>query len=225
MNQYPIKLIQLVCLALGIVDFQSCLTPAKMDAYVGSQFNNELPRPPKKTDSSIVVTSSLHSDPKVISVTEKKNKNVLPLVLYWTYDYRHTCTLNTAIGTSYFQKAIYQQANKLRQKLNGRQLELSIDQIPNSFAIVDKGTLLLIIIHWHKLYVEPDAKDLSVSYRILQNGAELKAGKITVTNIEKNRGIRFAQSWKSSSSEFLTRYSLDVPEMAKTVVNKLMQEL
>ena len=104
-------------------------------------------------------------------------------------------------------------------------MELTIDQIPNSFAIVDKGTFVLIIIHWHKLYVEPDPKDLSVSYRILESGAEVKSGKITVNNIERNRGIRFAQSWKSSSSEFLTQYSLDVPEMAKTVVNKLMQEL
>src|SRR5436190_9460711 len=141
MNLNPIKLTQLACIVLIALAFQSCLTPAKMDAYVGSQFNNELPRPVKKTDSSIIITSSLHSDPKIISVTEKKNKNVLPLVLYWTYDYRHTCTLKPAIGANYFQKAIYQQANKLKQKLNGRQLELNVDQIPKSFAIVDKGTL------------------------------------------------------------------------------------
>jgi hypothetical protein len=225
MNQYPLKPTQLACLVLVVFIFQSCLTPAKMDAYVGKQFNNQLPKPGKKTDTSILVTSSLYSDPNVISVTEKKSRNVLPLVLYWSYDYRHTCTLNSAIGASYFQKAIYQQANKLKQKLNGRHVELSIDQIPSSFAIVDKGTFVLVIIHWHKLYVEPDPKDLSVSYRILQNGAEVKSGKISVSNIERNRGIRFAQSWKSSSSEFLTQYSLDVPEMAKTVVNKLMQEL
>ena len=204
--------------------FTSCLTPKKMDAYVASQFNNQLPKPDKRNDSSISITSSIPSDPTIISETEKKSKN-LPLIVYWKYDYRHTCALNSAIGVTYFKKAIYQQASKLKQKLNGQQLELTVQQIPNSFAIVDNGHILLLLIHWHKLYVEADPKDLIVSYRVLQNGAETKSGKITVRNVEKNRGIRFAQSWKSSSSEFLVQYNLDITEMTKTMVDKLIPEL
>ncbi|HEX7904332.1 MAG TPA: hypothetical protein VF487_10665 [Chitinophagaceae bacterium] len=204
--------------------FTGCVSTKKIDAYVAGQFNNQLPKPDKKNDSSISIKSSIPSDPNIISVTEKKSKN-LPLILYWKYDYRHTTTLNSSIGVNYFRKAIYQQAGKLKQKLNGQQLELNVEQIPSSFAIVDKGHIILLFIHLYKLYVEPDSKDLIVSYRVLQNGSETKSGKITVSNIERNRGIRFAQSWKSSTSEFLAQYNPDITEMAKTVVNKLVLEL
>ena len=77
-----------------------------MDAYVGGQFNNELPKPVKKTDTSILVTSSLHSDPENNLCHAKRIlENVLPLILYWSYDYRHTCTLNPAIGAQLFPKS------------------------------------------------------------------------------------------------------------------------
>ena len=208
---------------LSSLSFTSCLTPKKMDAYVAAQFNNELPKPDRRTDSSISVTSP-PSDPHIISVTERKSKD-LPLIVYWKYDYRHTCVLNPAIGVSYFRKSIYQQSNKLKQKLNGKQLELTVEQIPRSFALVDKGHMVLLLIHWHKLYVEADSKDVIVAYRVLQNGSEVKSGRITVNNIERNRGIRFAQSWQSSSSEFLSAYNVDMTEMTKTVVNKLLPEL
>ena len=204
--------------------FTSCLTEKKMDAYVAGQFNNQLPKPDKRSDSAISVASTIPYNRDIISVTEKKSKS-LPLIIYWKYDYRHTTALNAEIGVNYFRKAIYQQAGKLKQKLNGQQLELSVDQIPGSFAIVDKGHIVLLFIHWHKLYAEPDPKDLIVSYRVLQKGTETKSGKITVSNLEKNRGIRFGQSWKSSASEFLAQYNPDITEMAKTVVNKLILQL
>lgn len=209
---------------ISSLSLTSCLTPAKMDTYVASQFSNQLPKPEKKKDSSISITSSIPSDPEIISVTKKSSKN-LPLIVYWKYDYRHTTVLNPAIGVNYFRKTTYQQANKLKQKLGGQQLELTIEQIPGSFAVVDKGHMVLLLIHWHKLYVEPDSKDLIVSYKVLQNGNQTKTGKITVRNIEKNRGIRFAQSWKSSTSEFLGEYNVDITEMTKTAITKLLQEL
>lgn len=214
----------IIAVILISVFFTSCASAKKVDAYVASQFNNQLPKPDKKNDSTILVGSAIPYHRDIISVTEKKSKN-LPLIVYWKYDYRHTTTLNPSIGINYFRKAIYQQAGKLKQKLNGQQLELSVEQIPSSFAIVDKGHIILLFIHLYKLYVEPDSKDLIVSYRVLQSGRETKSGKITVSNIEKNRGVRFFQSWKSSTSEFLAQYNPDITEMAKAVVNKLVLEL
>jgi hypothetical protein len=203
----------------------SCHVAQKMDAYIAGQFNNKLPKPDKRNDSSFSVTSSLPSDPGIISVTEKTSKSLVPLIVYWKYDYRLTSTLNPAIGVNYFRKTIYQQASRLKQKLNGQQLELSVEQLPGSFAIVDRGHILLLFIHWHKLYVEADSKDLIVLYRLVQNGKETKSGKIVVPNIQKNKGVRFAQSWKSCTSEFLAQYSIDMTEMTKIVVNNLIQQL
>lgn len=212
-------------LLVVIVSQFACLTPKKMDVFVAEQYNNELPKPDKKKNPDITVTSSIPSDPVKISTTERKTSKVLPLILYWQFDYRHTCVLNPAIAVSNFRKTIYQQANKLTQKLEGKQLELNVEQVPGAFALVDKSHILLLFIHWDRLYVEPDFKDLVVSYKVSQNGSETKSGKITIANIEKNRDIRFAQSWKSSASEFIGEYNVDISEMTKTFVGKILQEL
>ncbi|MBI5857260.1 MAG: hypothetical protein HZB42_06385 [Sphingobacteriales bacterium] len=205
--------------------FPGCIAPQKMDAFVAGQFNNELPKPDKKKNPDISVTTTISSDPKKISVSGRKTSNVLPLIIYWQFDHRYTCELNPAIGVNYFKKVISQQSNKLIQKLNGRQLELNVEQIPQAFALTNKERWIFILIQWQKLYVEPDFKDMIVSYKVSQNGSEIESGKITVSNKQQNQGIGLFQSWKSSTSEFLGQYSTDITEMSKTFVNNLIQVL
>jgi len=202
----------------------SCHIAQKMDAYVAGQFGNKVPKPDKRTDSTIVVKSSIPSDSNELSHTVKTNKNLF-LLLYWKYDYRHTCTLNPAIGVNYLRKGIYQQANKLKQKLNGQQLELMIEQIPNTFAIVDKGFVILLLLQIDKFYVEADSKDIVISYRILQNGVANKTGNITIDNIQKNKPMGFFQTWKGATNQFLGRYNADLTEMSRAIINKLIAEL
>jgi hypothetical protein len=120
---------------------------------------------------------------------------------------------------------VYQQSAKLSQKLDGKQLELTVEQVPNAFAIVDKAGILLFVIHWDKIFVQPDCKDLVVSYKVSQNGTAIKTGKISVKNDEQANGIRFAQPWRSSTSEYLSEYNADVVKMSKSFVNKLLGEL
>ena len=220
------KQIVLCAVALFILfsSLTSCHIAQKMDAHIATQFNNKVPKPDKRKDSTIIVNSSIPSDPNELSHTVKTNKNLF-LLVYWKYDYRHTCSLNPAIGVDYLRKGFYQQAAKLKQKLNGQQLEITIEQIPHTFAIVDKGHVVLLIIQWDKFYVEPQRKDIIVSYRTLQNGVETKSGKISVANIDKNKPMGFFQSWKGATNEFLARYNTAAAEMSRTIVNKLLEEL
>ena len=213
-----------IALFILLPSLTSCHISQKMDAYVGDQFNNKVPKPDKRTDTTILVKSSIPSDPNELSHTVKSSKNLF-LLVYWKYDYRHTCTLNSAIGVNYLRKGIYQQASKLKQKLNGQQLELTIEQVPGSFAIVDKGHVILLIIRLDKYYVEPEFKDIVVSYKTLQNGVETKTGKININTFQKNKGMGFFQSWKGATSEFLIRYNTYLTEMSHTIVNKLIEEL
>jgi hypothetical protein len=134
-----------IALFILLSSLTSCYISQKMDAHVENQFNNKVPKPDKRTDTTILVKSSIPSDPNELSHTVKSSKNLF-LLVYWKYDYRHTCTLNSAIGVNYLRKGIYQQSSKLKQKLNGQQLELTIEQVPGSFAIVDKGHVILLII-------------------------------------------------------------------------------
>jgi len=217
----------LIAIALFILlsSLTSCHIAQKIDTHIAGQFNNKVPKPDKRADSTIFVNSSIPSDPNELSHTVKTWKHLF-LLLYWQYDYRHTCTLNPAIGVNYLRKGIYQQSNKLKQKLNGKQLELTIEQIPGSFALVDKGHVVLLIVQWDKYYLEPDTKEIIVSYKLLQNGTETKSGKITVDNIQRKKpwNIIF-QSWKKATSAFLVRYDADLTEMSRVIVNKLIEEL
>ena len=213
-----------VALFILLSSMTSCHIAQKMDAYVAGQFNNKVPKPDKRTDTTILVKSSIPSDPNELSHTVKTNKNLF-LLVYWKYDYRHTCTLNSAIGVNYLRKGIYQQSSKLKQKLNGQQLEITIEQVPGNFAIVDKGHVVLLLIQWDKFYVEPEFKEIVVSYRTLQNGVETKKGKININIFQKNKGVGFFQSWKGATSEFLGRYNTYLTDMSHTIVNKLIAEL
>ena len=217
----------LIAIALFILlsSLTSCHIAQKMDAHIASQFNNKVPKPDTRADSAIIVKSSVPSDPNELSHTVKTWKHLF-LLVYWKYDYRHTCTLNPAIGVSYLSKGIYQQSNQLKQKLNGKQLELTIEQIPGSFALVDKGHVVLLIVQWDKYYVEPDTKEIIVSYKLLQNGVATRSGKITVDNIQRKKpwNIIF-QSWKKATSAFLGRYDADLTEMSRTIVNNLLEVL
>ncbi len=219
------KIYFILFLLLAISILPGCNISQKIDNHVAEHYNNELPKPDKKKNAGITVNTSIPSDPKKISVTEKKTSKVLPLLIYWQYDYRRTCTMNPLIGVSHFRKTINQQTNKLNQKLDGQQLELNVEQVPGAFAVVDKGHIVLFVVHWHKFYVEPDFKDLVVSYKVLKNGNETKTGKITIANKQQNEGIGYFQSLRSLVSDFLGRYNNDMADMSKNFVNKLLEEL
>lgn len=201
----------------------SCLTSKKMDSYVASQFGNELPKP-KKNKAEITVNSVFPSN-NTISTTIQKTSHFLPLIVYFQYDYRHTCTLNPLIGVTQFANAISTQSTKLSQKLNGQKLELTVEQVPSAFALVDKGHLLLFVISWDEIYVEPDFKDLVVSYKLTENNTVVKNGKIDVKNHERDRGIGMFQSWKSSVREYLSAYDANMTTMSKEFVNQLLEQL
>jgi hypothetical protein len=170
---------------------------------VADQYNDQLPQPDKrKRTTNVAITSTMPSDATTISSTQSHTK-VLPLIVYWNIDYRHVCTLNAQIAVSNFSKSINAIANRgLNEKLNGRKLELTVQQIPATFALVDKTNVIWFIyaIHWDRVFIQPDAKDLVVAYKLYDTTGNIKTGNIIIANAEKSKNLRFYQSWKSATS-------------------------
>jgi len=217
-----------VLLLLSITLLGSCLTPKKMDKYIAEQYGNKIPKQNKQKKADISISSTLVSKSNDISVTTRKRSNFLPLIVYWQADYRHICTLNSAIAVNQFSNAVNTMTNKaLSDKLAGQRLELTVEQIPTAFALVDKERLIWLIyaISWQKIYMEPDFKDLVVSYKLVQNDSAKKTGKISIKGDAHNKGLRFFQSWKSATSEHLVDYNTNITAMSKAFMNKLMEEL
>ena len=223
------KLSVTIFLSAPIIFLSSCLSSKKMDTYISDQYNNEIPKVNKRKQvADITFSSALPPGPTNISSTKPHTK-ILPLIFYWDIDSRHTSTLNSGIAATNFTNAVNAIANKgLSQKLEGRKLELTLQEAPATFALVDKTHaiwLLIYAIHWDKVYIEPEAKDLVVSYKLDKDGSTLKTGMITVKNTENNKGLRFFQSWKSAVSEHLADYDSNVTAMTDQFVTQLMREL
>src|SRR6476620_4948247 len=213
---------------VSVLFLSSCLTPQKMDKYVAEQYGNRLPKQNKNKKADISVSSAFITPSNDISTTVRKRSNFLPLIVYWQADYRHICTLNSSIAVNNFSNAVNTMTNKaLSEKLGGQKLELTVEQIPTAFALVDKARVIWLIyaISWEKIYMEPDFKDLVVSYKLLQNDTTIKTGKISIKGDAHNKGIRFFQSWKSATSEFLADYNTNLNTMSKSFMNKLSEEL
>jgi hypothetical protein len=217
-----------ICLACTLLTLSSCLTSKKLDKFVAEQYNNELPKPSKKKKAEIEVMSSNPIDNSQISTTVHKTDKFLPLLVYWKYDHRQICSLNPSISKTNFSNAINSLATKgLIEKLNGGKLELTVEQAPSAFSVVVKENLIWVIyaFSWAKVYIEPDMNDLIVSYRLMDSKAGIKTGKISVKNTDKNKGLRFFQSWKSATSEYLSEYNANYTSMTKTFVSQLTNEL
>jgi hypothetical protein len=217
-----------ILIVFSLFSLAGCLSPRKFDSFVSSQFNDQLPKLAKKNAADITVSSVYSPVTTDLSTTVRKTSKVVPLIVYWSYDYRHTCTLNPLIAVNNFTNTVNSLATKtLAPKIAGKKLELNVEQVPNQFALVDKAHIIWIVyaISWDKIYMEPDFKDLVVSYKLIENGNAVKTGKITVKNNMKNKGLRFFQSWKSAVSEHLGDYNVGFTNMTRSFVNQLGEEL
>lgn len=206
-----------------------CLTPKKMEAFVAAQYNNQLPKPDKKKNPDISISTTLDSPTEDIATSYKKTTNVLPLLFYWELDHERHCILHPAIGVNHFTKALNLQANKgLNQKLNGAKLDLVVEQVPSAFALIDKEHVIFLVLYaigWDKIFIAPDYKDLIVNYTYTPNGAAAKSGKITIKNTQSNQNVRYFQTWKSAISDYLAQYNTDIAAMTKSFITDLMAEL
>src|SRR4029450_13239951 len=79
----------------------SCLGPKKIDKWVAQKYVDP-PAPVKKKHDKIVILSNMVYQGTNLSTTEKKTSNMLPLIVYWQFDYKNTCTLNPQIPVNIF---------------------------------------------------------------------------------------------------------------------------
>ena len=206
----------------------SCLTAKKVDKQVAKKYGEISQTKKKQLNDNIIITSSLITSDNTISTSETKTSNVLPLIIYNQWNYTNTCTLNPQIPINNFISTVQTSASKnLKDKISGQKLELSVDKIPNIFAIDDKAHLIFIgyAFGWDNVSIMSNKVDMIVSYKLLKNGIETKKGVITVPYIYDKQKLGMFKNWKTATAEFLQQYDLNITEMSKSFVQKLATEL
>ncbi|HEY5367753.1 MAG TPA: hypothetical protein VIJ75_02080 [Hanamia sp.] len=213
-------------LLLSPVLFTSCLTSKKVDRQVTKYYSDVPEIKKKKQDGNISITSSLENTNGQISTTETKTSNMLPLIVYWKWDYTNTCTLDPQIPINNFKKTVDTYAKKgLIAKLAGQNLELSIDKIPHKFQLLDKAHLIPFIVGWDDVSIKASDMEMTVSYRVLKDNVEMKKGIISIPSFNDKESLGMYKSWKKATNEYLTQFDENISTMSKLVVDKLMNEL
>jgi len=208
--------------------FAGCLTAKKVDKQVAKQYADKPATQKKKQVDYISVTSDLLSADEKVSTTETKTSNMLPLLFYWSWDYKNTCTLNPRVPINNFTSTVLNMANRgLKEKLAGQKLELSVDEIPHKFAIDDKAHLIFVIyaFGWDNVAIKADNTNMVVSYKLLKENAEIKKGVITIPYTDSKKNIGMFKSWKTATTEYLDQYDASITSMSKMVVDKILKEL
>ncbi|MFT3845615.1 MAG: hypothetical protein QM725_11215 [Lacibacter sp.] len=217
-----------IIVSVVLFTHSACLTPKKADSYIAEQYGNQLPKLNKKKIENIDVKSTSNSNNNLISTTIKKTDKFLPLIVYWKFDHRIKSSLNPAIAITNFTNNLNSAASKeLIQKLNGRKLELTVEQVPVTFSLVYKENVIWVIyaFSWTKIFVEPELTDLVVSYKLTESGDVIKTGTITIKNTDSNKGLRLFQTWKSAFSEYIIQYNTNNRIMTSLFVKQLLAEI
>jgi len=210
----------------------SCLSNKRLDKWVAKHYS-ESQQPQKKNSRNVnnnylTVTTTMISMGDLYSTSQKTNSYLLPLLFYWKFDFRNSCTLNPQIGIDNFTTTVLAYANKkgLKQKLNGRTVELSVDEMPHIFDMDDKGYMVWVILFYfgkEELSIQPQNKDIVVSYKLMQDGTETKKGKITIPDVSKSIYLKMFQSTRKKTWQFLEQHDANITAASRLVIDKLIE--
>ena len=203
-----------------------CINEKVMNKYVVNKYGTTVTAKKIKSDY-ISITSPLLNDNPMPSESLKKTKKVVPLLLYIRVYYQTFCTLNSKIPINQFGSALatYANSKSLKQKLNGRKLEVSIDKVPLTFSFNDDYQFLLLV-SWERIYLMPQSQEMVLSYKVSNDsGEEVKKGTISIPDPNNIKGTRYFQSVRSATREYLQQYDENIKIMAKYTVDELMKEL
>jgi hypothetical protein len=219
--------ISIKILVFCIAILTGCLTSKKVDRQEAKQYT-DIPEPNKNKPEDVIAISTTLTSVNKISETVTKTSKMLPLLVYWQWHYDNTCTFNPQIPISNFSSTVLSQVNKgLKQKLNGQKLELSVDEIPNKFAINDKAHLIFAIyaFAWDNVTIKTLNSNLVVSYRIIKENTVTKKETITIPYADDRQALGMFKFWKNAVEEYLDTYDANIAAMSKLFVEQLLKDL
>ena len=212
-----------------IILLPSCINTRKIDKWVAREYV-DLPSASKKKVDFLTIHSKLPEMGNKISATERESQKFLPLLFYWEWQYKNRCFINPQIPEVNFTKTITSQANKeLKEKLNGRRVELTIEKLPDNFLFRKKGSLIFLVVYYvtsDKFAIDASLNNMEISFKVFdpENKPE-RDGKISIENQDKGVDFKFYQSLKKRTGRYLNDYDDNITAMSKQVLEKLIAEL
>ncbi|MES2777892.1 MAG: hypothetical protein V4722_27175 [Bacteroidota bacterium] len=205
-----------------------CTTTEKIDKAVAVSYANQPLTPKKKQADIITVMSPLIVNEETYSKTELTTKKSLSLLFYWDWKRYFTSSLNPKIAINNFTSAINVQARKNIEKLTGKTITFTINQIPAVFEYKERSQTVFagLALTWSSINIIGKPHDLSISYNIQSDSAASKTGTITVAYpVESFRFKNFFSTFTNEIGSYLQVYDANIKLMGKQAFEKLAKEL
>jgi hypothetical protein len=212
-----------------VASMAACVTPQKMNKHVSRHYG-EMPaiKMPAQTLPIAVETKLTDGSSNMEMSTGKRYwKKFLPLIVYNKEHMVVETNLNYKIPVNQFTNSLYQYARtqKVTDKLAGKNLTVTIDQLPRTFSFNNKTTNILLLFNITKVYLEPNQEDVKVTYALHEGGKMVKIGMVQVQDPNKAYGIQYFQSLKAATDDYLNAYDNFYKNLGRTVLDRIMAEL
>ncbi len=220
---------QTVLITATIVLFSACISPRKTDKWVANHYGN-VPAPIKKKNELVTVQSNVASMGSVLSESRRKSASVLPLLVYWKWNYVNACQLNPQMALNGFTTTVNSYAGRvLKPKLSNQTIELTVEKIPSAFDLDDTGHYIYLGIYgigWETVTLVPQEHALQVSYKVINTDKSIaRTGMVTMPiSIEPVKAGMY-QSVKKKMNLYLEQYDAAMILMGRKLIDKLAAEL
>ncbi len=224
-----IQLKQIVFTILAILLFSACISPRKTDKWVANYYGS-VPAPIKKKNELITVQTNVASMGSVLSESRRKSASVLPLLIYWKWNYVNACQLNPQMALNGFISTVNSYAGRvLKPKLNNQTIELTVEKIPSAFDLDDTGHYIYLGIYgfgWEMVTLVPQEHALQVSYKVINTDKSIaKTGTVTMPISIQPVKTGMYQSVKKKMNLYLEQYDAAMALMGRKLIDKLAAEL
>ena len=226
----PTVLLQpIVCILLVTMLLGACISPRKTDKWVAKYYGS-VPAPIKRKNDLVTVQSTVASMGSVLSESRRKSVSVLPLLVYWKWNYVNSCQLNPQMALNNFTTTVNNYAVRvLKAKLPNQTMELTVEKIPSAFDLDNTGHYIFMGIYgagWETVTLLPQEHALQVTYKVINADKSIaKTGTVTVPISIQPVKAGLYQSVKKKMGLYLQQYDAAMTVMGRKLVDKLATEL
>ncbi|MDR2423919.1 MAG: hypothetical protein LBD59_04245 [Prevotellaceae bacterium] len=197
-----------------------------MAGYVESRFIE----PYVNRDSGNIVFdyTELDSIDKPVVATKLKSL-FIPAIFYWQWNRTIKCKIDPRTVGQAFQEHFLNFADELNlyEKLQGRQLEIKLEKIPNSFIYTDNGFAIIYIYGYmmsSKEAILPQVKNLVISYKLTDAKQTVQEGRIEIA--DKNEPIyNQLKLVKTFTWSYIDVFKHNNKTMAQETVEQLLTDI
>jgi hypothetical protein len=163
-------------------------------------------------------------------VESKKLKSwFVPAIFYWGWNNTIETLIDPqTIGYIFKSNFIYySDFLGLSEKLDRRNLEITIEEIPTSFMYVNESHTIILFLHVATSSTEaisPQIQNTVISYRLFDNGREVKSGELEIDN----KNFVMNNTWNSTKKftrKYTEQFENNIRESAKEAVLALLDKI